>query len=129
MKLPIPELMVKLFWFSLALFLLTGALEAVFPGPWWHEQIWAMLIFFTILTGILGLLAVKLMTLEMFNAVSVILGVTVIRLVCSIGFVFLILWGGDENLLWFVVDFFIIYLLYLLFDIYGLITNLRLHSK
>lgn len=129
MKLPIPQIVIKLFWFSLTLFLLTGALEALFPGPWWHQKVWAMLSFFTLLTAVIGLLALKLMKLEIFNAVSVILGVTVIRLLGSIGFVFLILWQGDENLLWFVVDFFIIYLLYLLFDIYSLIANLRLHSK
>ncbi len=129
MKLPIPQMVVKLILFSLALFLLTGVLKILFPGPWWHQKIWAMLTFFTLLTAMIGFLAVKLMKLEIFNAVSVILGVTVIRLLGSIGFVFLILWQGDENLLWFVVDFFIIYLLYLLFDIYSLIANLRLHSK
>jgi hypothetical protein len=69
------------------------------------------------------------MKLEAFTSVSVILGMTIIRLFCCIIFVFFILWLGHENLLWFVVDFFVIYLLYLLFDMYGLITNLRLHSK
>ncbi|WP_084096955.1 hypothetical protein [Cyclobacterium lianum] len=129
MKYSAPRILIKLLAFSLSLFLLTGLLKAVFPGPWWHDQLWTMLVFFSLLTAMTAFMAVKLMKLEMFNSVSVILGVTVVRLLCSIGFVFLILWQGDENLLWFVVDFFIIYLLYLLFDIYSLIANLRLHSK
>jgi len=36
---------------------------------------------------------------------------------------------GVGNILWFAVVFFIIYLLYLLFDIYTFITNLRPHSE
>ncbi|WP_375585094.1 hypothetical protein [Cyclobacterium xiamenense] len=103
--------------------------ELVFPGPWFHRHFWSVLLFFALLTGVTGLLALRLMRSEMFHSVSVILGTTVLRLLLSIGFVFLILLPGDENLLWFVIDFFLIYLLYLLFDMYGLISNLRLHSK
>lgn len=103
--------------------------QQLLPGPWLHILIYPILFFFAVLTGVTGFLAGKLIKLETFTSVSVILGTTIIRLLCCILFVFLILWLGQKNLLWFVVDFFIIYLLYLLFDMYGLITNLRLHSK
>ncbi len=121
--------LVKTTLFTLLLALIAAGGQALFPGPWFHRHFWAMLLFFAVLTGSTGVLASLLMKLETFNSVSVILGITVLRLLFSIGFVFIILWAGDENLLWFVVDFFIIYLLYLLFDMYSLITNLRLHSK
>ncbi|MDN3687969.1 hypothetical protein [Cyclobacterium jeungdonense] len=121
--------LVKIIVFTLLLALIAAVGQALFPGPWFHRHFWSMVLFFAILTGSTGVLATKLMKLETFNSVSVILGITVLRLLFSIGFVFIILWAGDENLLWFVVDFFIIYLLYLLFDMYSLITNLRLHSK
>tara|TARA_R110000868_G_scaffold332060_2_gene593070 strand:+ start:65932 stop:66321 length:390 start_codon:yes stop_codon:yes gene_type:complete len=118
-----------LVFFSLLLFAIIWFIELVYPGPWVHTLIYTILLFFAVLTGVTGFLAEKLMKLEAFTSVSVILGMTIIRLFCCIIFVFFILWLGHENLLWFVVDFFVIYLLYLLFDMYGLITNLRLHSK
>ncbi|WP_162340984.1 hypothetical protein [Cyclobacterium salsum] len=121
--------LVKITVFTLLLALIAAGGQVLFPGPWFHRHFWAMLLFFAVLTGSTGVLATLLMKLETFNSVSVILGITVLRLLFSIGFVFIILWAGDKNLLWFVVDFFIIYLLYLLFDMYSLITNLRLHSK
>lgn len=121
--------MLGLVFFTLFLFAIIWLIEQVFPGPWLHSLIYTILLFFAVLTGLTGLLAEKLMKLEAFTSVSVILGMTIIRLFCCIIFVFFILWLGHENLLWFVVDFFVIYLLYLLFDMYGLITNLRLHSK
>jgi hypothetical protein len=119
----------KISGFTLLLALVGGLGQAFFPGPWFHRHFWTVLLFFALLTGGTGVLALRLMRLETFHSVSVILGTTVLRLLLSIGFVFLILLPGDENLLWFVIDFFMIYLLYLLFDMYGLITNLRLHSK
>ncbi|AKP50500.1 hypothetical protein CA2015_1048 [Cyclobacterium amurskyense] len=118
-----------LLYFTVFLAVIVWLIEQFLPGPWLHTLVYSILFFFAVLTGVTGFLAGKLMKLETFTSVSVILGTTIIRLICCIVFVFLILWQGHENLLWFVVDFFIIYLLYLLFDMYGLITNLRLHSK
>jgi len=121
--------LLSLLIFTLLLAVGIWLLKQLLPGPWLHILIYQILFFFAVLTGVTGFLAGKLMKLETFTSVSVILGTTIIRLLCCIVFVFFILWLGHENLLWFVVDFFIIYLLYLLFDMYGLITNLRLHSK
>jgi O-antigen/teichoic acid export membrane protein len=119
----------RLLTLTVVLAFITLMAEVFFPGKWIHDKIWHIILFFAVLTTITGVVSEKLMKREEFNSVSVILAAVVFRLLCSIGFVFLILWQGDENILWFVVDFFMIYLLYLLFDIYGLITNLRLHSK
>lgn len=57
------------------------------------------------------------------------LGAIGIRLLGSIGFVAVMLFLGQENLILFVINFFVVYLFYLLFDIYMLIANLRPNSK
>src|SRR5690606_41332139 len=75
------------------------------------------------------LLALYLLEISKENSVMILLGLGVLRVTASLAFIFLILWTGVGNILWFVVDFFMIYLLYLLFDIYTFITNLRPHSE
>ena len=104
-------------------------MQLVLPGRWIHEKIWAILIFYSLLTALTGIVSIHFLKKDKLNSVSVILGGAVFRILVSLVFVLVALWGGDENILWFVVNFFTIYLLYLLFDIYSLITNLRLHLK
>lgn len=104
-------------------------LNSVWPGPWIHAKIWWIILFYSILTGVTGMISIHLLKKDKLNFASTILGSAVFRLIFSLAFVFIVLWAGDENILWFVVNFFAIYLLYLLFDIYSLITNLRLHLK
>ena len=96
---------------------------------WIHELIWAVVWFYFGWTLLSGLLTLYFLRLSKDNSVPILLGTGLFRLLGSLGFVFVVLWMGTENLLWFVVDFFIIYLLYLLFDIYTFITNLRPHSE
>lgn len=104
-------------------------LQQFFPEKWIHQKIWAILIFYSLLTALTGLVSIHFLKKDKLNSVSIILGSGVFRLLVSLVFVLVALWAGDENILWFVVNFFTIYLLYLLFDIYSLITNLRLHLK
>lgn len=96
---------------------------------WIHEKAFLIIGFYFVLTWFTGLLALYLLQISKENSVMILLGVGVLRITGSLAFIFLILWMGAENILWFVVDFFIIYLLYLLFDIYTFITNLRPHSE
>lgn len=99
-------------------------------NPYWiHDKtIWVIWFNFG-LTWMTGLLALYLLKISKENSVSILLGVGLLRITGSLVFMFLMLWVGAENILWFVVDFFVIYLLYLLFDIYTFITNLRPHSE
>jgi hypothetical protein len=129
MKALLQNPLINLCIFTLVLAFVVWLTAQLLPGPWLHTLIYPILIFFAMLTAATGFLAGKLLKLETFTSVSVILGTTIFRLICSVLFVFYILWQGHENLLWFVVDFFVIYLLYLLFDMYGLMANLRLHSE
>lgn len=126
---PYKSLFIQLASLTSVLCLAIVALQWLAPGPWIHHQVWAITVFFALLTAITGMFSIHLLKNDKLNSVSIILGSTVFRLIVSLLFVFVLLWGEDENLLWFVVNFFTIYLLYLLFDIYSLITNLRLHLK
>ena len=96
---------------------------------WVHEKAPWIILFYFALTWVTGLFALYLLQISKENSVMIILGAGVLRVAGSLAFVFLILWIGIENILWFVVNFFIVYLLYLLFDIYTFITNLRPHSE
>lgn len=119
----------KVILFSLIL-IGTALLFRYFLKPVWiHDKIGTLVWFYFILNLVTGLFTQYLVKINEGHSVSILLGTSVIRLLASLCFVFVILWTGTENLLWFVVNFFIIYLLYLLFDIYLFITNLRPHSE
>lgn len=96
---------------------------------WIHESMWTIMAFFIILTWITGMFTHYLLQLSKENSVSILLGGIGLRLLSSIGFVAVMLMLGVENIILFIVNFFIVYFLYLLFDIYMLIANLRPNSR
>nr|MBI1231447.1 hypothetical protein [Cytophagales bacterium] len=126
---PIKAHLLQLLIGTMLLASLIYLLREFFPGRYIHDKVWAVLLFYSLLTAVTGVVSIHFLGKDKLNSVSVILGSAVFRLLVSLVFVLIALWGGDENILWFVVNFFTIYLLYLLFDIYSLITNLRLHLK
>jgi hypothetical protein len=115
--------------FTLLLAGIVLALQKFWEPHWIHSEIGTVILFYFVLSLMTGLLSQYLLKRSKENSVPILLGVGLVRLLASLGFVFLILWIGTENILWFVVNFFTVYLLYLLFDIYAFITNLRPHSK
>ncbi len=94
-----------------------------------HESVWKVLSFFALLVWASGLFVQYLMKLSKENSSNILLGATVIRFIASAGFVAILLVLGVENKILFVANFFAIYFLFLLFDIYSLMANLRPHSK
>ncbi|MCH7402543.1 hypothetical protein ACFOUP_17690 [Belliella kenyensis] len=96
---------------------------------WVHDTIWKILSFFALLTWVTGAFVQYLMKISKENSSNILLGATAIRFMASLGFVVIFLLLDIENIILFVVNFFVIYLFYLIFDIYGLIANLRPHSK
>jgi hypothetical protein len=121
-------LTLKLLVFSLLIAGIIYLLQEFIKPEWVHETMWIILSFFVILTWLTGMFTHYLLELSKENSVSIILGGIVIRFLASIGFVAILLFMGVENLILFVVNFFIIYFFYLLFDIYTLISNLRPNS-
>jgi len=120
---------VQLIVLTLAIAGITLLLQNVGNPQWIHEKSFLIIGFYFVLTWFTGLLTLYLLQISKENSVMILLGMGVLRVAASLTFIFLIAWVGVGNILWFVVDFFIIYLLYLLFDIYTFITNLRPHSE
>ncbi|SNS08712.1 hypothetical protein SAMN06295967_10385 [Belliella buryatensis] len=122
--------------FTIRILLLTLVLAGVIymfqnyiQPAWIHDSIWKILSFFALLTWVTGTFVHYLIKLSKENSPNILLGATAIRFLASLGFIVIYLFLDVENIILFVINFFIIYLFYLIFDIYGLIANLRPHSK
>ncbi|EMS34376.1 hypothetical protein C943_03595 [Mariniradius saccharolyticus AK6] len=122
-------LTLKLILLSLLLGGVIYVIQQYIKPAWIHESMWTIMAFFIILTWITGMFTHYLLQLSKENSVSILLGGIGLRLLSSIGFVAVMLMLGVENIILFIVNFFIVYFLYLLFDIYMLIANLRPNSR
>lgn len=122
-------LTLKLVVFSIMVGSIVYLIQQYIMPSWIHKSAWNILAFFIILTWITGMFSHYLLQLSKENSVSILLGGIGVRLLSSIGFVAVMLMLGVENIILFIVNFFIIYFLYLLFDIYMLIANLRPNSR
>lgn len=125
----IKKLTFKLLFFSLILAGIIYLLQEFIMPEWVHATMWIILSFFVLLTWLTGMFSHYLLELSKENSVNILLGAMAIRFLASIGFVATLLFLGTENLILFVVNFFVIYFFYLLFDIYTLISNLRPNSN
>lgn len=63
------------------------------------------------------------------NFISMVLVSTVIRMLLSIIIIMVLLLRGPDRILVLLINFFIVYLIYLLFEIYNILANLRRISK
>lgn len=104
-------------------------MQNYFLPNWVHSSAWIMLSFFALLTWLTGTFVHYLIRLSKENSPNILLGATALRFMASLGFIVISLFLDVENIILFVANFFVIYLFYLIFDIYGLIANLRPHSK
>lgn len=123
------NLTAKIFFLTLIIAGLVYLIGDVFQLNWVHESIWKIISFFLILTWLTGVFSYYLLSISKENSANILLGTIGVRFLASIAFVVVMLFLGQENLILFVVNFFVIYLFYLLFDMYGLIANLRPISK
>lgn len=119
----------KLILLTLLIWAATYVIDKFLGFFWIHDSVIKIIIFFLILTWLTGIFTHYLLSISKENSVNILLGAIGIRLLGSIGFVAVMLLLGQENLILFVINFFVIYLFYLLFDIYMLIANLRPNSK
>lgn len=123
------NLTVRLLLLTLIIAGFVNLIEYVFQLNWVHESIWKIISFFLILTWLTGVFSHYLLSISKENSANILLGTIVIRFIASIAFVGIMLFLDQENIILFAINFFAIYLFYLLFDMYGLITNLRPISK
>ncbi|MBO3698898.1 hypothetical protein [Roseivirga sp. E12] len=91
-----------------------------------HEKVWSIVIF----SAILGLIVViigdwGIRNMDAQSRPNLFLGLTVLRLLLSMGFVGIVLFVGIEDRIIWVANFFAAYLFYLVFEIYSILSNLR----
>ncbi|MFZ6664190.1 hypothetical protein [Peijinzhouia sedimentorum] len=96
-----------------------------------HSDIWTIFIFSFIVSILIGLANSYFVSRKDFaeNLPQVFIASTVMRLLLSIFFVGIVLYLGVEDRLLWVINFFILYIFYLIFEIISLMTTLRPHSR
>jgi hypothetical protein len=94
-----------------------------------HESIWSIFGFVVILSYLLGVITQWLYLKSPENLLSLKLLGMVIRILSSLGFIGILAVLELENIILFIANFFIIFLFYMIFDIYIFISNLRPISK
>lgn len=94
-----------------------------------HSQIWEIYFFLLIMFFLIHVLTGFLLKASSENFFQISLLAMILRLISSFVFVGIEVWAGMENILLFISDFFVLFLFYLIFDIYTFIANLRPISK
>ena len=113
--------------FSIIVALLILVLKQI-PGSdrFIHTGIWGIMIFSAILGLIVAFIAGwGISTFDEGSRPNIFLGITALRMLLSMIFIGIVLFAGiDERIVW-VADFFGVYLLYLVFEIVSILSNLR----
>jgi hypothetical protein len=94
-----------------------------------HESIWSIFGFVAGLAYLLTVVTRWLYLKSPENLLSLKLLGMIIRILSSLGFIGILVVLGLENIILFIANFFIIFLFYMIFDIYIFISNLRPNSK
>ena len=94
-----------------------------------HESIWSIFGFVAGLAYLLTVVTRWLYLKSPENLLSLKLLGMIIRILSSLGFIGILVVLGLENIILFIANFFLIFLFYMIFDIYIFISNLRPNSK
>ena len=94
-----------------------------------HNDIWVIFGFIAGLYYLLGLMTNWLNSQSSENFIQIKFLGMLIRILSFFGFIGLFIFLKTENIILFIVNSFLIFLSYLIFDIYSFISNLRPNSK
>lgn len=116
--------------YKFSLVVVIGILICSFVIPQFvYPRVWIILIFFVLLT-LASLAAIEKITKkDSDNFLAIYFSVMIGRLFISIIFAVVFILTDREHLFNFSFNFLILYLLFVGFEIYGIITNLRHHFK
>lgn len=121
--------------FHIRFFLFTGAiaivvflLAKIFPQVL-HEKIWGIFAFVSIMSYLVGFGSQLLYKSSPESLIQIKLLGMVLRILASLVYITIVVMSGTENILLFISDFFILFLFFLVFDIYAFLANLRPISK
>lgn len=121
--------------YHLKFFLLTGIFSLLIILLQWllpftvHQDIWVILGFLAITSYLVGVLSIFLLKGSTENLIQIKMLGMVIRVLATLSFIGVMVFIGTENILLFVADFFVLFLSYLIFDIFTFLANLRPISK
>ncbi len=95
-----------------------------------HEKAYGLYAFMTVLSFVLSFATFSFMkNTDQDSWTGLFMGVMVVRLLFTAGYIGVVLYLGVENRLLLVINLFVVYLFYMGFEIMGLVTNLRAISK
>ncbi|RAI86958.1 hypothetical protein LV83_03062 [Algoriphagus yeomjeoni] len=114
--------------FSAAVAGLIGLFSVLLPTIV-HEKIWNIYFFMLILSFLISILNAFLLKSFAENFFNILVLAMILRFIATIVFIGLAVWPGMENIILFIADFFVVFLFYLVFDIYAFLSNLRPISK
>ncbi|UZD21938.1 hypothetical protein PBT90_00510 [Algoriphagus halophytocola] len=107
---------------------LTLLLQWILPSTI-HPAIWTILSFLAVTSYLIGVLSIWLLKGSAENLLQIKMLGMILRIIASLSFIGIMVYLGTENILLFVADFFVVFLFYLVFDIYTFLANLRPISK
>ncbi len=114
--------------FSLIVAALIWILTWIFPVVI-HEKIWNIYFFLLIFSFFITLINSFLLKSFGENFFQIMVLAMILRFIGTLIFIGIAVWPAMENIILFIADFFIIFLFYLVFDIYAFLSNLRPISK
>jgi hypothetical protein len=114
--------------FTLLLAVLILLLQFVLPQII-SDSVWTILLFLAVLHYLVGGISNWLYKQSPDNLLQIKLLGMVIRILASLGLITWMVLADEKNIILFISNFFILFLFYLIFDIYTFIANLRPISK
>ena len=94
-----------------------------------HPKIWEIVGFMAILSVLIGIVNSFLLKNFADNFFQIMVLAMILRFIASLAFIGIEVWPQMENIILFIADFFVVFLFYLVFDIYTFLANLRPISK
>ncbi len=114
--------------FSAAVAILIGVLCWILPSVI-HDKIWNIYFFLLVFSFLISLLNGFLLKSFGENFFQIMVLAMILRFIGTLVFIGVAVWPGMENIILFIADFFVVFLFYLVFDIYAFLSNLRPISK
>lgn len=94
-----------------------------------HPKIWEIVGFMAVMSFFITLLNSFLLKSFADSFFQIMVLAMILRFVSSLAFIGIEVWPQMENIILFIADFFVVFLFYLVFDIYAFLANLRPISK
>lgn len=117
--------MLRTIYFTIFIGIALFLAQQLSHSSWTHPYIWYILTFFFGLSFLFHRLMENGMKDDRKKFVNFYLTTIVVRLIASIIFIGVCLYSGLTDSLLFTINFFVLYFLYMGFEIYGLYRNLR----